>query len=128
LAGINLRAMLGNRALPLLLQYFSGAETQISLALAQQTLCLLAINFEAIGLAIRAIISGGLAAGSFFCRQFSRAGLLRDCVLGEIGPFIPIQAEPLEIIEELLLEAGLAALEVSILDAHDHHAFLLARE
>src|SRR5271157_335016 len=81
------------RALPL--QFFLRAETEICFALSQQPLGMFAIEIETIALTIRRVRSA------------------------DIGTFIPIEAEPLQVFEKLAFEAFFAALDVGVLDAQE---------
>ena len=42
----------------------------------------------------------------------------------DVGAFVPIQAEPLEIGDELIFKAGFAAFDVSVFDPQHHSAAL----
>src|SRR5271157_3348300 len=90
------------RALPL--QFFLRAETEICFALSQQPLGMFAIEIETIALTIRRVRSA------------------------DIGTFIPIEAEPLQVFDKLSFEAFFAALDVGVLDAQDHGAAPLPGE
>src|SRR5204863_2107755 len=78
LARINRLAMFGGRPLPLALQFFFSAKTQIGFVLAQQPFRVLAVYIQPVRLTIRTI----------------RAAHVR--------PFVPIKAEPLEIVDKLI--------------------------
>ena len=80
------------------LQLLLRAEAEIGLAFLHQSLGVLAIQLEAIALAI---------------------GCVRAA---DIGTLVPIDAEPLEIVEKLVLEARLAARKIGVLDAQHHDA------
>src|SRR5438270_5874512 len=45
-----------------------------------------------------------------------------------IGPLVPIHTEPLEIIDELVFETCFAAIDISVFNAENHGAALLAGE
>ena len=96
LAGIDRRLLIRQLLPAIALQFLLRAEAQIRLALAQQPLRMLAINRQPVALAIRRI----------------RAA--------DIRPFVPIQPQPLQVLEQLRLEARLAALHVGVFDAQDH--------
>ena len=96
--------MLGLGPFAFLLQLGFGAEAQISFAFTQQALGMFAINFQTVGLAIRSV----------------RAA--------DIGAFVPVQAEPLEIGNELIFKAGFAAFDVGIFDAQHHGAAIVPGE
>ena len=96
--------MLGHRPFAVFPQIVFCAETQIRFTLAEQALSLLAIDRQAIRLAIWTVGPTHIRA------------------------FIPVQSQPLQIVDELVLKAGLAALEVRILDAQHHHPALLPGE
>ena len=95
---INRLAMLGVGQFALLLKFRVRAKAQIRLALGQQPLGVLAIDGDAVGLAIRRIRPS------------------------KIGALIPIEAKPLQVGDELILKARLAALEVGVFDAQNHGA------
>ena len=98
------RLLVCERMLSLPLQFFLRTKAEISFALAQQPLGLLAIELETIALTI-----GGMRTT-------------------DVRTFIPIEAKPLQVFEKLALKALLAALDVRVLDAQDHDATLLPRE
>ena len=86
------------------LQLLLGAEAEIGLAFAQQPLGLFTVEIETVALAI-----GRMWAA-------------------DIGTFVPVEAEPFQVVEKLAFKALLAALDVGVLDAQDHDAALLPRE
>ena len=90
--------MLRLRQFTLLLEFRIGAKAQIRLALGQQALGILAINRNAIRLAVR--------------RERS----------ARVGTLIPIQAQPFQIIHELRFKARLTAFDISIFNAQNHRA------
>src|SRR5262249_4315757 len=95
LAGIDRLPAFSHRLLAFALQPPRGAKTVVSFVLAKQTLGIFAIDVHAVRLAIWRI----------------RAA--------DIGTFIPIEAEPLQIGEKLGFVARLAAFHVSVFDAQD---------
>src|SRR6266851_5789276 len=103
-ARINRLPVLGRRAFAFPLQLLFPAKTQISLALAQQPLGMFAINRQPVRLPIRA----------------EPATYVR--------PLVPIQAEPLEVGDELVFKAGFAPIYVGVFDAKYHRPALLPRE
>ncbi len=96
--------MLGLRSLAFLLQVCFAAKAQISFAFTEQALGVFAINIQTVGLAIRCV----------------RAA--------DIGAFVPVQAQPLEIGNELIFKAGLAAFDVGIFNAQHHGAAVVPGE
>ena len=100
LAGINRRSMLGHCPLAFFLQVFFGAETQVGFAFVQQAFGVFAVDRQPVGLAIRTVRSAN------------------------IGAFVPIEAQPFQIADELVFEASFAALDVGILDAQHHDSAL----
>ena len=72
--------------------------------LLQQPFGVLTINFQTVRLTIRPIRST------------------------HIRTFVPVDAKPFEVVNELVLKAGLAAIHVGVLDTQHHRAALLARE
>src|SRR5271157_2531000 len=103
-ARIDGRLLMCERMRTLVLQFFLRAETEIRFALTQQPPGMFAIEIEAIALTIRRVRSA------------------------DIGTFIPIDAEPLQVFQKLSFEALFAALDIGILDAQDHDAALLPCE
>ena len=103
-AGIDGLAMFGLGPLALFLQLFFGAETKIGLALGYQALGVLAVNLQTLGLTI---------------------GRVRSA---QVGPFVPVETQPLEVGDELIFKAGLAAFDVRVLDAQHHGAALFSGE
>src|SRR5271157_1037280 len=101
-ARIDGRLLMCERMRTLVLQL--RAETEICFALTQQPPGMFAIEIEAIALTIRRVRSA------------------------DIGTFIPIDAEPLQVFQKLSFEALFAALDIGILDAQDHDAALLPCE
>src|SRR5579864_7301232 len=96
--------MLRRSPFPLALQIFFGAETQISLVLGKQSLCVLAINRQPVGLPIWPKLPA------------------------DIRPFIPIEPKPLQICDQLAFKACLAAVHVGVFDAEHHRSALLPRK
>ena len=103
-AGIDRLAMLGLGPFALLLQLCFGAETQIGFAFIHQALGVFPVDVQALGLAI---------------------GRIRPA---HVRPFVPVQAQPLEVGDELIFEAGLAAFDVGVFDAQHHGAAFLPGE
>src|SRR5207245_7337211 len=101
LAGVNWLAVFCSRPLAFPLEFRFCAEAQIRLVLAQQSFSVFAIDCKPVGLTIRGI----------------RAAKIR--------PFVPIQSEPFEIGDELIFEAGFAAINIGILDTKYHGSALL---
>src|SRR5205807_9756353 len=91
-AGIDRLAAFGKCAVAVALQIFRRAETQIGFAFAQQALSVIAIDVQAVALAIR--------------REWA----------ADIGAFVPIQSQPAQVFEQLSFKASLAALHVGILN------------
>src|SRR5215469_3261609 len=102
--GIDRLAMFGGGAFAFELQLFLGAEAQVRLALIDQAVRVLAIDFEAVGLAIGAEWAA------------------------EVRAFVPIQAQPSQIGDKLIFEAGFAAVDVSVFDAEHHGSTLVAHK
>ena len=71
---------------------------------AEQTLGMLAIELQAIALAIRGVWAAYVRA------------------------FIPLEPKPFQVVEQLRLVAGFAALKVGVFNAQDHRPVFLARE
>jgi len=103
-SGINWRTVLRHGPLPLLFQLFGAAKTKIGFALAEKFLRLLLIDFKTVGLAIRTVASAN------------------------IGAFIPVNSQPLQVFEDLRFIPRLAALHVGVFDAQNHRAILLPGE
>ncbi len=89
--------MLGGSFCSLGLQFFIGAEATIGLAFAQEPVGVLGVNLQPLGLAVGRV------------RAFT--------LTGRTGTLIPAQAQPLEILNELRLVTGLAAVEVGIFNS-----------
>src|SRR5579884_439639 len=85
---INRLTMFSEGALAILFEILRRAKTEIGFALGQQTLGMLTINFEAIGLPVRTV---GAA---------------------DIRPFVPIEAKPLQVIEQLTFKTRVAAVKI----------------
>src|SRR5271170_4455469 len=85
-------------------QIFLSAETQIRFTFVQQALGLFAIEIEPVGLAIGKVWAA------------------------DVGTFVPINPQPLQIGDQLIFEASFAAFDIGILDAQDHGAALLPGE
>ena len=102
-AGVDLRAVFGLGLLPLGLQLRFRAETAVGLALGQQLLGVLGVNLQ----------PRGLAVGAKFT-------LLRAVRLA--GAFIPVQAEPAQVFNELRFVAGLGAFLVGVFNAQNERA------
>src|SRR5215469_1505773 len=96
--------MLTRGTFALELQLFLSAEAQVRLSLIQQAVGMLAINGEALGLAIG---TEGAA---------------------HVRAFVPVETQPLQIGDQLIFEAGFAAVDVRVFDAEHHGPTLLARE
>src|SRR5271166_1261570 len=88
----------------LLHQFPLRAEAEICLSLFQQAFGVFAINRKPVALPVRP----------------KRPADVRS--------FIPVDAKPLQIIQKLVLVAGLAALEIGVFDAEDHRALGFAGE
>src|SRR5438094_6779514 len=104
LAGINRLAVFGGGALAFFLQVFFGAKAKIGFVLVEQSFCVCAIDLEPVGLPIRSVAAA------------------------HVGAFIPIEAEPFQVLDELVFETRFAAIYVGVFDAERHGAALLARE
>ncbi len=96
--------MFGLGPFALFLQIFFAAETKIGLALGDQALGVFAVNLQTLGLTI---------------------GRVRSA---QVGPFVPVETQPLEVGDELIFKAGLTAFDVRVLDAQHHGAALFSRE
>src|SRR5579864_8244157 len=96
--------MLRRSPFALALQIFFRAEAQVRLALSQQSFCMLAINRQPVGLPIWTELPA------------------------HIRPFIPIKSEPLQICDQLVFKACLAAVDVGVFDAENHRSAFLPRE
>src|SRR5208282_2376870 len=103
-AGIVRRLLLSHGELALALQLLLAAEAAVGFAFADQALGVFAIDLPLVALAI---------------------GRERAA---DIRPFVPIEAEPAGIVDELALVAHLAALQVGVFNAQDERSALLARE
>ncbi len=88
--------MLRLGTLAFLLQLFLSTETQVGLALIDQTLGMFAVDIQTFGLAI-----GNIRAA-------------------QIWSFVPVETQPFEIGDELVFVAGFAAFDVRVLDAEHH--------
>src|SRR5206468_5542090 len=86
------------------LEFLSRAEAQISLPVFEQAVGISLVNVHAIALSVR--------------REMP----------AYIGPFVPVDAEPVQIFQKLSLETSFAALQVGVLDAEDMGTFFLPRE
>jgi hypothetical protein len=53
---------------------------------------------------------------------------IRSVFTASVGAFVPIEAEPFQIGDELIFEAGFAAVKVGVFDAEDHGSTLLPGE
>ena len=104
LAGIDRRQLVLQLLLAIALQLLLRAEAEIRLALAHQPLGVLAINRQAVALAIGRVLAA------------------------DVGAFVPVDAHPLQIFEQLAFEARLAALDIGVFNAQHHHAARLPRE
>ena len=98
------RTMLRHRQVTFAFQFVLRAEAGVSLALAHQPLRMLAIEVEPIALPV---------------------GNMRTT---DIRSFVPVNAQPLQVFEELRFVAAFTALQVGVLDAQDHGAASLARK
>src|SRR5690348_15810532 len=96
--------MLCQRPFAILLQLALSAEAEVRLALIYQALGMYPVNGKAIGLAIRRMRSA------------------------QIRTFIPVQTEPLEVGDELIVETGFTAFDIRVLDARHHGSAVPARE
>src|SRR5215470_581193 len=103
-ARVDRLAVLGCGPLTLKLKLLFGAEAQICLVLLYEPLGVLAINCQSVRLPIWAELTA------------------------HIRPFVPIEAKPLQIANELIFEAGFAAVHVGVLDAENHRSALLSRK
>ena len=65
---------------------------------------MLAVNLQTVGLAI-----GGVRSA-------------------QVGPFVPVKAQPFEVGDKLIFKAGFAAFDVGVFDAQHHSAALLPGE
>src|SRR5262249_37740841 len=101
LAGIDWLAVLRSSPLSLPLEFLLSTKAQIGFVLPDQSLSMFAINRQPVRLTIRA-----------------------KCA-ADVWAFIPIEAEPLQVVNELAFEAGFAAIEVGVLDAQHHRPALL---
>ena len=102
LAGVDGLTMLGLGPFALLLQILFAAETQIGLALGDQTFSVFPVNLQTLGLTIGSIRSA------------------------QVRPFVPIETQPLEVGDELVFKTGLAAFNVRVFDAQHHGAAILS--
>src|SRR6185369_7689372 len=92
------------RLLALLFELLLRAETVVGLAFVHELERVRAIDLPLVALAIRRV----------------RAA--------DVRTLVPLDAEPLEVFEELRLVTGFAAIEVGVFDAKDERTFLLTRE
>ena len=106
LSRVDLRAVFGGGLAALLFQLFRSAEARIGFAFAQQLLGVLGVDIQPLRLAV-----GTVAAG------------FRGGPVG-IGKrsFIPVEAEPAQVLNELFLVAGFGALHVGVFNAEDEIA------
>ena len=88
----------------LVLQLLGGAKAQVGLALGHQALGVLAVHRHALRLPV---------------------GAERPA---DVGAFVPVEAQPLQVLEDLRFGAGLVALQVGVFDAQDERSALLPRE
>jgi hypothetical protein len=64
-----------------------------------------------------------------FAIEVEPVGLaIRNVRAADVWPFVPVEAEPFEVGNKLIFEAGFTAFDVGIFDAQDHGAVLLARK
>ncbi len=112
-AGVDLRTVLGGGQFALGFQLLRGAEAAVGLALGQQALGVLSVDLQPFGLAIGAEIA-------LFFALFSLGKPARPARTG--GAFVPVQAQPAQILDELSLIACLGAFQVGVLDAEDELA------
>jgi hypothetical protein len=91
----------GLHPLPLLLQIFFAAETQIRLVFMEQALGVLAVQVQTVRLPI-----GNVGAA-------------------DVTALVPIEAQPFQVGDELTFVPGLAAFDVGVLDAKHHDPALL---
>jgi hypothetical protein len=90
--------MLGDGFLPLGFELFGGAEAAIGFAFAEQLSGVLAVNCQPLRLAVGCM----RAFNAFACKP---------------GTFVPVQAEPLQIFDQLRFVARFAAVEIGIFNA-----------
>src|SRR5947209_3314735 len=103
-AGVNRLTVLGSGAVAFFLQVFLGTEAEIRFVFIEQSLGVCAIDLETVGLPVRAVVTA------------------------DVGSFVPIEAEPFQVGDELGFKAGFTAVNVGVFDAEDHGAALLAGE
>ena len=90
--------MLGDGFHPLGFELFGGAEAAIGFAFAEQLRGVFAVNCQPLGLAVGCV----RAFNAFTCKT---------------GTFVPVQAEPLQIFDQLRFVARFAAVEVGVFNA-----------
>jgi hypothetical protein len=104
-----MRLVLGHGQEPLGLEFIRSAETAVGLAFREQPFGVLGVDGQALGLAIGSEVAGfGLA-------RRTRA-------------FIPVNAEPVQVFDQLSLEANLGALQIRVFNAEQELAPGAARE
>src|SRR6185437_14025905 len=103
-AGVDGLTMFGLGPVALSLQIRFAAETKIGLALGDQALGMFAVNLQTLGLAI---------------------GRVRSA---QVGSFVPIETQPFEVGDKLILKAGFTAFDVCVFYAQHHGAALLSGE
>ncbi len=94
----------GSRFATLLIELLRGTEAAVGFAFGEQAIGVLAIDAEALGLTI---------------------GRMRTL---DAGTFVPVDAEPQQVLHQLRFVTHLAAVEVGILDTQQERAAGMARE
>ena len=108
-AGVDRCPMLRDRQQALNLKFIRSAEAAVGLAFRQQALGVLGVNLQPLGLAIGPVLA--------HVRVARRAGAL-----------VPVDAQPVQIFDELGLIAGFGALEICVFDAQNELALRAPRE
>src|SRR5262249_39977654 len=78
-----------------------AAKTEIGLALTQQPFGVLAIDFQTVRLAVRRVGSA------------------------DVRPFVPVEAEPLDVVNQLIFKTRLAAFHIGVFHAKHHRAAVM---
>src|SRR5262249_13595111 len=95
-------AVFSSGSLAFLLELLFATKAQVGFACAEQSLGVLAIHFEPLGLPI---------------------GTKRT---PNVGPFIPIETQPIQIGDELVFKTRFTPVDVGVLDAQNHRPAVLS--
>ena len=110
-AGVDLRAVFGNGQLALGLEFLGGAEAGIGFAIAQQPLGMFGVDVKPFRLAIGTVVPN-------FVRRIAR----------QARAFVPLEAEPVQVLDQLRFVLRFGTLDVGVLDAEQEGAAVAAGE